>query len=51
MKEERDGKRISLDGRHQYLCSMLGMKLAMEESEVEEFFIDGDQVRFFLAIQ
>lgn len=28
------------------MCGMLGMKLVMEESAVEEFFLDGDHVRF-----
>ena len=44
LREEREGKRASLDARHQYLCGILGMKLDMEDSQVEEFLLEGDQV-------
>lgn len=44
MKEEREAKRASMDQRNQYLFSALGAKLGMEESQVEEYMLDGNQV-------
>lgn len=44
LKEEKEAKRASLDARHQYVFGMLAMRLNMEESEVEEHMLDGDQV-------
>ena len=44
LKEDRESRRASLDARHQYICSMLGMKLGVEDSEVEEYLLDENQV-------
>lgn len=44
LKEERDAKRVTLDTRHQHIFSTVATKLQMEETEVEDFILDGDQV-------
>ncbi len=43
-REEREAKRATMDQRHQYLFSSLGAKLGMDESQVEVYMLDGDQV-------
>ena len=35
---------MSLDARHEYICSVMAMKLGVEASEVEEYLLEGDQV-------
>ena len=44
VKEERETKRASMDARHTYIASVLCTKLTMNPSEVEETFLEGDQV-------
>ena len=44
VKEERETKRASIDARHSYIASVLCTKLTMSPSEVEETFLEGDQV-------
>ncbi len=44
LKEDREAKRATMDQRHHYLFSSLGAKLGMEESQVEDYMLDGDQV-------
>ena len=44
LKEEKDAKRTQLDSRHQYLFGSIGAKLGLEESEVENFVLEGNQV-------
>ena len=49
LKEEREAKRQSMDGRHQFVINTMVSKVNMEPSEVEEFLLEGDQVRSLLA--
>ena len=44
LKEEKETKRATLDSRHQYLFGAMATKLGLEESAVEEFLLEGDQV-------
>ena len=37
-----------IDARHQYLFSSVATKLGMEDAEVEEAMLDGDQVNKWL---
>jgi len=46
LKEEREAKRASLDARHQHIFATVATKLQMNESEVEDFILEGDQVYF-----
>ena len=34
-----------MDSRHQHLFSAIAAKLGMEESQVEDFMLEGEQVR------
>lgn len=45
LKEEKEAKRTLLDSRHQFLFGNVATKLQMEESKVEDFVLEGDQVR------
>ena len=47
LKEEKEVKRATLDSRHQYVFSVVATKLCLEESQVEDFVLEGDQVRNF----
>ena len=49
LKEEREAKRQSMDGRHQFVINTMVSKVNMEPSEVEEFLLEGDQVGSLLA--
>ena len=46
LKEEREAKRATLDSRHQYLFSAVATKLRIGENDVEEYILDGDQLRY-----
>ena len=43
LKEEKEAKRATFDARHQHLFSTVATKLQMQDSEVEDFIIEGDQ--------
>ena len=45
LKEEKEAKRATLDSRHQFLFGTVATKLRITESEVEDFIIEGTQVR------
>ena len=44
LREERESKRASMDGRHEYILSTVADRLRMSLEDAEEFMIDGDQV-------
>lgn len=44
LKEEKEAKRALIDPRHQHLFSSVATKLSLEDAEVEEFILEGDQV-------
>lgn len=45
VKEERDAKRATMDGRHDYILSTVAERLGMKQDDVEEFMLDDDQVK------
>lgn len=45
-KAIRDGQRERLDSRHRYLLEYVSDNLKLDQSMVEDFMLDGDQVRF-----
>ncbi len=51
-KDEREGKRATMDGRHEFVLSTVAEKLQMTVEDAEEFMLDDDQVRalFSLAV-
>lgn len=44
IREERELKRSSMDGRHEYILSTVADKLGMSLEDTEEFMLDGEQV-------
>ena len=44
IKEERDAKRVTMDGRHEYILSTVSERLGMTHEDAEEFMLDGRQV-------
>lgn len=46
-KAIRDGQRERLDPRHKYILSFVADKLKLEPSTVEEYMLDGDQVKIY----
>ena len=46
LKEAKEAKRGTLDARHQHLVSSIATRLGLEDAEVEEFILEGDQVTF-----
>ena len=44
-KANRDRQRARIDPRHKYLFSIVADRLQLEADAVEEFMLDGDQVR------
>lgn len=46
LKEAREAKRATLDARHQHLFASIATRLGMEDSEVEDFMLEGEQVIF-----
>ena len=44
MREERDAKRATMDGRHDFILSTVAERLGMKQDDVEEFMLDDDQV-------
>lgn len=44
MREERETKRATMDGRHDFILSTVATRLGMKQDDAEEFMLDGDQV-------
>ncbi|XP_026149068.1 dynein heavy chain 5, axonemal isoform X2 [Mastacembelus armatus] len=53
LKEEREAKRAQLDGRHDYILSIVASCLGLEKSDVEDAILEGNQIdrmeQFFMA--
>uniref|UniRef100_A0A3Q1JPI4 AAA+ ATPase domain-containing protein n=1 Tax=Anabas testudineus TaxID=64144 RepID=A0A3Q1JPI4_ANATE len=53
LKEEREAKRAQLDGRHDYILSIVASCLGLEKSDVEDAILEGNQSdrmeQFFVA--
>ncbi|XP_051812950.1 dynein axonemal heavy chain 5 [Acanthochromis polyacanthus] len=53
LKEEREAKRAQLDGRHDYILSIVASCLGLEKADVEDAILDGHQIdrmeQFFVA--
>ena len=45
IREEREAQRARMDGRHEYVLSLVADRLDVSVEEAEEFMLDGDQVR------
>lgn len=48
LKEEKEAKRATLDSRHQHLFSTVATKMQLQDSEVEDYILEGDQVNKYL---
>lgn len=44
LKEEREAKRARLDGRHDYVSSIVASCTNLEQAEVEDAILEGSQV-------
>lgn len=44
LREEREARRATMDGRHEYVLSTVADRLLMSMEDAEEFMLDGDQV-------
>ena len=44
-KALRDGQRERLDSRHKYMLEFVSDRLKLDQAAVEDFMLDGDQVR------
>ncbi|KAM7382615.1 hypothetical protein PAMP_002338 [Pampus punctatissimus] len=53
LKEEREAKRAQLDGRHDYVLSIVASCLGLEKADVEDAILEGNQIdrmeQFFVA--
>ncbi|CAL8289381.1 unnamed protein product [Merluccius merluccius] len=53
LKEEREAKRAQLDGRHDYVLSIVASCLGLEKADVEDAVLEGTQIdrmeQFFVA--
>ncbi|KAM9353790.1 dynein axonemal heavy chain 5 isoform 3-T3 [Symphorus nematophorus] len=53
LKEEREAKRAQLDGRHDYILSIVASCLGLEKADVEDAVLEGNQIdrveQFFVA--
>ncbi|XP_063344566.1 dynein axonemal heavy chain 5 isoform X2 [Pelmatolapia mariae] len=53
LKEEREAKRAQLDGRHDYILSIVASCLGLEKADVEDAILEGNQIermeQFFIA--
>uniref|UniRef100_A0A8C6L065 Dynein axonemal heavy chain 5 n=2 Tax=Nothobranchius TaxID=28779 RepID=A0A8C6L065_NOTFU len=53
LKEERESKRAQLDGRHDYILSIVASCLGLEKADVEDAILDGNQIermeQFFVS--
>uniref|UniRef100_A0A673YAG8 Dynein axonemal heavy chain 5 n=1 Tax=Salmo trutta TaxID=8032 RepID=A0A673YAG8_SALTR len=54
LKEEREAKRAQLDGRHDYVLSIVASCLGLEKADVEDAILEGTQIermeQFFVAV-
>lgn len=50
-KAIREQQRSRLDNRHHYIFELVGERLQLDSSTVEEFVLDGDQVCITYAIK
>ena len=44
LKEHRETQRSRLDQKHRYVLSLVAAHLQLEQTTVEDFLLDGDQV-------
>ncbi|XP_060937369.1 dynein axonemal heavy chain 5 isoform X1 [Limanda limanda] len=44
LKEEREAKRAQLDGRHDYILSIVASCLGLEKADVEDSILEGNQI-------
>ena len=44
-KALREQQRTRMDARHKYVLGLVASRLELEEAAVEDFMLDGDQVR------
>ncbi|XP_072250743.1 dynein axonemal heavy chain 5 isoform X1 [Leuresthes tenuis] len=53
LKEEREAKRAQLDGRHDYILSIVASCLGLEKADVEDAILEGNQIdrmeQFFVS--
>ncbi|XP_034144998.1 dynein heavy chain 5, axonemal isoform X2 [Esox lucius] len=53
LKEEREAKRAQLDGRHDYILSIVASCLGLDKADVEDAILEGTQIermeQFFVA--
>ncbi|XP_029359358.1 dynein heavy chain 5, axonemal isoform X2 [Echeneis naucrates] len=53
LKEEREAKRAQLDGRHDYILSIVASCLGLEKADVEDAILEGSQIdrmeQFFMV--
>ncbi|XP_070691188.1 dynein axonemal heavy chain 5 [Pempheris klunzingeri] len=53
LREEREAKRAQLDGRHDYILSIVASCLGVEKADVEDAILEGNQIdrmeQFFVA--
>ncbi|XP_068612434.1 dynein axonemal heavy chain 5 [Brachionichthys hirsutus] len=53
LREEREAKRAQLDGRHDYILSVVASCLGLEKADVEDVVLEGNQIdrmeQFFVA--
>lgn len=45
LQEEREAKRATMDGRHEYILSMVADKLDMKPEVAEDFILEGEQLK------
>ena len=50
LREEREARRATMDGRHEYLLSTVAERLEMSVEDAEEFMLDEDQVKICMII-
>ena len=44
IREEREAKRATMDGRHEYILTTVADRLGMTIDDAEEFMLDEDHV-------
>lgn len=44
IKEEREAKRATMDGRHEFILSTVSERLGMSLEDAEDFMLDNNQV-------
>ncbi len=45
LREEKEAKKATMDGRHDYILSTVAERLSITIEDAEEFMLEGDQVR------